>query len=588
MTTDASLLRQFARDRDEAAFVELVNRHGGLVFHTALRRTRSHAMAQEVSQQVLCTLAQKAARLASIAEEGRLAPWLHRAATFEASNALRAEASQQRRKQLLHPDAMPATGPDHHLWEEALPHLDLALDKLGEGDRSVLILHFFRRQTFREIAATTGRSVDAVKKQSARALDKLSRILRSRGVVLPAGVLAAGLAAESAKAMPAALLPELAAGALSVSPAASSALVLSPHALLVMITTKAKFAVPLALLVCAIPAVILHGAVSRSERNLAAQRQHASATPATANPATTTRASKGGPRPVAPPTFISSATDWEALLQESLAIKTSAERAAFTAKLEAMSVADRIRAMRGAGQSETVPVLKAVFCGRIADSLSGSDPGLAFTTLFDLFKGSPSFGNMFNNAMGHSIFRDWVERDPAAVQAWLDDMEREKVAGNWIPDDLLGKFHLPLLNSLASRNPDAARTMLAGLDSEDSRAYLAKCSIVAYDDRNEGDGNAAETAFYLELVRQLPAAVEGDSALGDIAFTLASKTRIKDLDAWVALPQLTAAEKETLGANVAFATVCYPDDAPVLEGWLNKAMPRDAERLLQEARARGK
>ncbi|MCW1925011.1 hypothetical protein OKA05_20785 [Luteolibacter arcticus] len=63
-TDDANLLGLFARERDESAFSELARRHGGLIFHTALRRTGNHAMAEDVSQQVLCALARKAAQLA--------------------------------------------------------------------------------------------------------------------------------------------------------------------------------------------------------------------------------------------------------------------------------------------------------------------------------------------------------------------------------------------------------------------------------------------------------------------------------------------------------------------------------------------
>ncbi len=49
MSTDAELLQRYARDRDERAFAELVQRHLGVVYGAALRRTggRTHLVSED-------------------------------------------------------------------------------------------------------------------------------------------------------------------------------------------------------------------------------------------------------------------------------------------------------------------------------------------------------------------------------------------------------------------------------------------------------------------------------------------------------------------------------------------------------------
>ncbi len=53
MPTDAELLQRYVRERDESAFTELVRRHLGIVYGTALRRAggRTH-LAEEVAQKI--------------------------------------------------------------------------------------------------------------------------------------------------------------------------------------------------------------------------------------------------------------------------------------------------------------------------------------------------------------------------------------------------------------------------------------------------------------------------------------------------------------------------------------------------------
>src|SRR5690606_33950284 len=162
--SDRSLLQSFAATRDGAAFRLLAERYLGLIFHAALRRTGNHQLAQEVSQSVLCALARKATSLAGHPE--RLPAWLHRAAVFASTKTIPSGSAHQRRKGLLHPDQIDTTGEPAAPWSDAIPHLDAALDKLPEADRTVLLLHYFENRSFPHIAGALGKSRAAVEKQS--------------------------------------------------------------------------------------------------------------------------------------------------------------------------------------------------------------------------------------------------------------------------------------------------------------------------------------------------------------------------------------------------------------------------------------
>src|SRR5262245_3030181 len=71
---DRALLGRIARDRDEAAFAELVARHGALVRGVCQRLLRDAATAEDVFQATFLVLARKAPYGGWRASVG---PWLH-------------------------------------------------------------------------------------------------------------------------------------------------------------------------------------------------------------------------------------------------------------------------------------------------------------------------------------------------------------------------------------------------------------------------------------------------------------------------------------------------------------------------------
>lgn len=254
--TDVNLLQRFAKQRDEAAFEVLAARYLGLIFHTALRCTGSRAIAEEVSQNVLCAVAKKAPSLAR--NPDRLPAWLHRATLFESSKAMRSEHSQQRRKELRHPDQIASTSSENDSqWLAAQPHLDEALDRLTESERVVVLKHYFEGASFPKIGAQQSRPAATVQKQCRRAIDKLARILRGRGVTLSAAVIASGLGTQLTKAAPVALLSGATGTALSGSASYSTT-----HLTLFM-SIKSKAVLPIALLVLLAPLGLQQIAISR-------------------------------------------------------------------------------------------------------------------------------------------------------------------------------------------------------------------------------------------------------------------------------------------------------------------------------------
>ena len=188
--SDRELLQLFKDTGSESAFRGLVERYAGLVFAVALRRTGNRSLAEEVAQSVFLILAAKAQRLKP---RGELASWLHRTTLLEASNAARKESVRQRKLEEFVEMTHNMSDPE---WRQISPVLDEAIDKLKNADRSAVLLRFYEGLSFREVAATMGKTEAAARQQVSRALSKLSGILRRRGITTSAAVLSTGMAAH--------------------------------------------------------------------------------------------------------------------------------------------------------------------------------------------------------------------------------------------------------------------------------------------------------------------------------------------------------------------------------------------------------
>jgi RNA polymerase sigma factor (sigma-70 family) len=411
---DADLLKAFARHRDEAAFQQLAKRYLGLIFHTALRRTGNRSLAEEISQNVLCALAKKAGSLA--AHPDRLPGWLHRATLFESSKAMRSESSHQRRSQLQ--EVMVATTTDptgNEAWRQALPHLDIALDALSESDRRVLLLHFFDNLSFPKIAGLLGKSSAAVQKQSVRALEKMSRLMRSKGFAVSATLLGTGLTTEFAKAAPTGLLTGATATAITASSGASTTSTIA-----IMLTTHSKVVIPCSLLLLSIPLALQQIAISRAERENAELVRLIPTQPNTRSGSPIARTSSGGV-PV-----ISESTDILVLAEECQSSKTvPGLRKPFVDKLAAMSSDTLSELLHKAGTTPMERDWKGDLLNDLVATLGEKDPALAVTSLISGIRDHPAIATLLTNSEIYPAFEAWIHKDPEDALAWFEDLEAD-------------------------------------------------------------------------------------------------------------------------------------------------------------------
>jgi len=235
-TASTHLLQRFVQTGDETALRDLIIEFGGPVYSSALRRTGQREVAQEITQNVFVILSKKSSEAL---KSPSLAAWLFTVTKFESIRAMRTQRRHQRKLNALAqqgPEVMRNTD-ESPSWEEALPHLDVALDMLPEPDRDLLLARFSENKKFQDLAHQFGKSEDACKKRIKRALEKLNLLLTARGVTLSISTLTLVLGTELSRAMPGSLISTISTGTLS-NVAASSAGSVSPLVFSTMKFTK--------------------------------------------------------------------------------------------------------------------------------------------------------------------------------------------------------------------------------------------------------------------------------------------------------------------------------------------------------------
>jgi RNA polymerase sigma factor (sigma-70 family) len=242
---DMDLLRDYATRHSEEAFATLVTRHIDMVYSAALRHTRNHHQAQEISQAVFVVLARKAP---SFNPRTVLAGWLFETARLTAANYVRGEIRRARREQ----EACMQFDPDNRdedTWKHVIPILNEIIGALREKDRDAVVLRFLLGKDYREVGAALGATEEAAQMRVSRALEKMRKMFARRGVALSAAALGGALAAQGTQAAPAGLAAKVAAGVAHGAALGASSLTLTQTTLKIMAWTNAKFVVGASLVV---------------------------------------------------------------------------------------------------------------------------------------------------------------------------------------------------------------------------------------------------------------------------------------------------------------------------------------------------
>ncbi|MEO6567412.1 MAG: sigma-70 family RNA polymerase sigma factor [Opitutaceae bacterium] len=201
---DAELLAQYAADRSQVAFAELVRRQVDFVYSAALRQLGGdHHLAQDVTQMVFVDLAKKASALS---RHPALLAWLHRCTRYAVFNTRRKEARRSALNKALanDPSIMPPSQPS---WHEIGPVLDEVVDELPEKDRAAVLLRFIARKPFADVGRELGVSENAARMRVDRAVEALRTAFERRGIHSTAAALSVLVTAHGISAAPVGVTP---------------------------------------------------------------------------------------------------------------------------------------------------------------------------------------------------------------------------------------------------------------------------------------------------------------------------------------------------------------------------------------------
>ncbi len=195
--TDRQLLDRFTAQRDEAAFAELVVRHGPMVLSACWRVLRHTQDAEDAFQAAFLVLARKAG---SIRQHDSVGGWLYQVAH---RLAVRARLLDNHRR-----DRQVPLGDEHGATTEVpASAVEEEVRRLPEPYRSAVVLCYLEGRTQAEAARLLATTADAVNSRLKRARDLLRQRLARAGLALSGVAVAEQLAVGAA---PAALPPTLA------------------------------------------------------------------------------------------------------------------------------------------------------------------------------------------------------------------------------------------------------------------------------------------------------------------------------------------------------------------------------------------
>jgi RNA polymerase sigma factor (sigma-70 family) len=197
---DAQLLDRFVEQWDQAAFRDLVGRHGPMVLGVSRRILRDPHAAEDVFQATFLLLVRKAS---SVRKRGSVGPWLYGVAQRVALEAR--GAASRRPVTLPAPLEVEVPGVDHDdglEYDELHAALHEELGRLPEKYRAPLLLCYIEGLPHDAVARQLGWPLGTVRTRIARGRDLLGARLTRRGLAPAAVLLALGLLPKTAAAVP--------------------------------------------------------------------------------------------------------------------------------------------------------------------------------------------------------------------------------------------------------------------------------------------------------------------------------------------------------------------------------------------------
>ncbi len=191
--SDGALLEQFLARRDEAAFADLVRRHGPMVLGLCRRVLGDGHDAEDAFQATFLVLFRRARALRG--QRDSLAGWLY---TVAYHVALKARSAAARRRLEGQVDMPRTEAPPEQTWADLQPVLDEELNRLPDRYREPLVLCYLQGKTNEEAARLLRCPVGTVKSRLARGRDLLRGRLSRRGVTVAPALLGATLARATA------------------------------------------------------------------------------------------------------------------------------------------------------------------------------------------------------------------------------------------------------------------------------------------------------------------------------------------------------------------------------------------------------
>lgn len=196
--SDGELLREFARSGSEAAFEELVRRHGSLVLGVCQRMLSNHHDAEDAFQATWIVLAKKAR---SVHKPEQLSHWLYGVARHAALNVRKMRKRRNNREHALG-ESTDVADPRTTSWNETRPMLDDEVARLPEKYRLPVLLCCLQGLSHQEAARQLAWPIGTVAGRLSRGKELLRKRLLKRGVMISPTVLSLCLAQDVLAAKP--------------------------------------------------------------------------------------------------------------------------------------------------------------------------------------------------------------------------------------------------------------------------------------------------------------------------------------------------------------------------------------------------